>query len=147
MSVRQPATRDVEYDHSRVLTWLQDWMSSSTGDEEQLDGAPANHHYATISSLGHRSVRSEPRDYVDPAYGAILSSPAPVILARRRRPKTRPEPAPRVVRQSAKSSVQSCAGGDGSFVRRPQEIEKCVHGEREREREIRRRQGGGRRTF
>lgn len=84
MSARPLAAPDVQYDHSRVLTWLQDWMSVSTGDEEQL-GPPANHHYATISSLGHRSVRSEPRDYVDPAYVALHVSPAPVILARRRR--------------------------------------------------------------
>ncbi|KAH8034767.1 hypothetical protein HPB51_002181 [Rhipicephalus microplus] len=58
---------NLEYDHNRVLTWLQDWMSVSTNEEENL-GPPPMNHYATISSLGHRSVRSAPRGYVDPDY-------------------------------------------------------------------------------
>ncbi|KAL1439394.1 hypothetical protein MTO96_010214 [Rhipicephalus appendiculatus] len=67
MSVRTPPGPNLEYDHSRVLTWLQDWMSVSTVEDENL-GPPPMNHYATISSLGHRSVRSAPRDYVDPDY-------------------------------------------------------------------------------
>ncbi|KAH6941450.1 hypothetical protein HPB50_018134 [Hyalomma asiaticum] len=73
MSVRAPPGPNVEYDHNRVLTWLQDWMSVSTNEEENL-GPPPMNHYATISSLGHRSVRSAPRDYVDPDY--VRASPA-----------------------------------------------------------------------
>ncbi|KAL3242489.1 hypothetical protein MRX96_021104 [Rhipicephalus microplus] len=67
MSVRAPPGPNLEYDHNRVLTWLQDWMSVSTNEEENL-GPPPMNHYATISSLGHRSVRSAPRGYVDPDY-------------------------------------------------------------------------------
>ncbi|XP_075528671.1 ATP-binding cassette sub-family G member 8 [Dermacentor variabilis] len=67
MSVHTPPGPNLEYGHNRVLTWLQDWMSVSTVDDENLGPSPMNH-YATISSLGHRSVRSAPRDYVDPDY-------------------------------------------------------------------------------
>ncbi|XP_077500584.1 ATP-binding cassette sub-family G member 8 isoform X2 [Amblyomma americanum] len=69
MSVRLPQGPNMEYDHNRVLTWLQDWMSVSTNEEEDL-GPPVNH-YATISSLGHRSTRSAPWEYVDPDYVAL----------------------------------------------------------------------------
>ncbi|KAK8783851.1 hypothetical protein V5799_009785 [Amblyomma americanum] len=72
MSVRLPQGPNMEYDHNRVLTWLQDWMSVSTNEEEDL-GPPVNH-YATISSLGHRSTRSAPWEYVDPDY--VVSAPS-----------------------------------------------------------------------